>query len=171
MRAYGDDADKAMAAYPIAKAPSPAAAVGDAETDIRFSCYMDLARVGASGYAPVYGFEMNEANPAQQLPRQPVSLANTSYHTSDLAYLFDYETSGPLTGDAAKLGHTMRAYWIQFIKTGSPNGAGLPNWPQFHAATNTVLNLSNVGGLSSDFEARHNCPALKQVGLVYAGVK
>jgi para-nitrobenzyl esterase len=162
---FGPDADAVMKQFPAKAAPSPAAAVGDAITDRRFSCYMDMARVGASKYAPVYGFEMNESDPAQQQPRPKFSLANSSYHTSDLAYLFDYDTR-PLTGDAAALGKRMRGYWIQFMKTGSPNGKGLPEWPKFQSQSGSVLNLSNHGGLTSDFAVRHNCGPLEQSGLV-----
>ena len=160
---FGADADAAMKAYPVKT--SPAAAYGDAVTDARFACYMDLARMGASKYAPIYGFEMNEPDPAQQLPRKPVSLPNTSYHTSDLAYLFDYDTA-PLKGDAEKLSKTMRGAWLQFMRTGSPNGKGLPSWPRFRPATGKVLNLSNTDGLTTDFAVRHNCAALQQSGLV-----
>lgn len=162
---FGPDADAVMKQYPAKASPSPAAAVGDAITDRRFACYMDMARVGASKYAPVYGFEMNEPDPAQQQPRPKVSLANSSYHTSDLAYLFDYDTA-PLKGDAAALGRKMRGYWIQFIKTGSPNGKGLPAWPKFQARSGSVLNLSGHGGVTTDFAARHNCGPLQQSGLV-----
>jgi para-nitrobenzyl esterase len=162
--AYGDDAAAAEKIYPAGAVP--AAAVGDAETDIRFSCYMDMARTGASKYAPIYGFEMNEPDPAQQQPREKISLANTSYHTSDLAYLFDNDANGPLKGEAAALGRKMRAYWLNFIKTGSPNGAGLAEWSQFKGENGAVLNLSHAGGTGTDFASRHHCAALKQAGLV-----
>jgi para-nitrobenzyl esterase len=162
---FGADADAVMQAYPASTRASPAAAFGDAETDARFSCYMDLARISASRYAPVYGFEMNEPDPVQQQPRPKVTLANTSYHTSDLGYLFDYD-GAPLKDAAAALGRKWRGYWIQFAKTGSPNGKGLPAWPQFKGQTGKVLYLSNRGGVTTDFAARHNCGPLKQSGLV-----
>jgi para-nitrobenzyl esterase len=166
MRAtFGPLAEAASKAYPVKSSPSPAAALGDAITDVRFACYMDLARADASKNAPVYGFEMNEPDPVQQQPRPKVSLANTSYHTSDLAYLFDYDTA-PLEGGAAALGRKWRGYWIQFARTGSPNGAGLPAWPRFRDPMGKVLMLSTRGGISADFAARHRCDELRQSGLV-----
>ena len=163
---FAQDADAVMKQYPAGSAPSPAAALGDAVSDLHFSCYADMARVGMSSFAPIYGFEMNEPDPVQQQPRPKFSLANTSYHTSDLAYLFDFETAGPLKGDAAALGRKLRGYWIAFVKTGSPDAKGQPQWPQFHAQAGTVLELSNTGGLTSDFETRHRCRAMEQAGLV-----
>jgi para-nitrobenzyl esterase len=162
---FAADADAIMKQYPAKAAASPAAAVGDAITDRRFSCYMEMARTGAAKYSPVYGFEMDEADPAQQQPRPKFSLANSSYHTSDLAYLFDYD-SAPLKGDAETLAKRMRAYWIQFVKTSSPDGAGLPNWPKFQPQGGSVLSLSGKGGLITDFAAKHNCSALEKAGLV-----
>jgi para-nitrobenzyl esterase len=163
--AFGTGAPEVMRQYPVASHPSPAAAIGAAHGDIRFACYADMARMGAAKFVPVYGYEMNEPDPVQQQPRQKISLANTAYHTTDLAYLFDYDTA-PLAGDAATLGKSMRAAWIAFARSGSPNGAGLPAWPRFQPNTGAVLNLSRAGGQTNDFAARHNCGPLQKAGLV-----
>ena len=39
----------------------------------------------------------------------------------------------PESGPDEKLGEAMRAYWVQFAKTGNPNEAGAPKWPAFDA--------------------------------------
>ena len=36
------------------------------------------------------------------------------------------------------------AYWVNFIKTGNPNGAGLQNWPAFTQETQEVLHLDEA---------------------------
>lgn len=164
---YGADAARIGMLYPLSAYPTPAAAVGDAIGDIRFACGAELARTGASRYVPVYGYELNETDPVQQQPRKQVSLANTDYHTTDLAYLFDYDT-GPLTGRAAELGKKMRAYWIAFIKTGKPEPRNQPTWPAYRSVGGKVLNLSSLGGVTADFAVRHRCGALEAAGLVKA---
>jgi para-nitrobenzyl esterase len=35
-----------------------------------------------------------------------------------------------------KLSEAMQAYFVNFIKTGNPNGPGLPDWPAYNSATN-----------------------------------
>jgi para-nitrobenzyl esterase len=36
----------------------------------------------------------------------------------------------------SKVSETMQGYFVNFIKTGNPNGPGLPNWPAYDAKTN-----------------------------------
>ena len=45
-------------------------------------------------------------------------------------------------------GDTARAYWINYAKTGDPNGPGLPEWPQFNpdAGQDWTLELGNEIG-------------------------
>ena len=35
----------------------------------------------------------------------------------------------------------MQQYWINFIKTGDPNGKGLPEWPRFNDDRTKVMEL------------------------------
>ncbi len=35
-----------------------------------------------------------------------------------------------------KVSEVVQAYFVNFIKTGNPNGSGLPNWPAYSSSTN-----------------------------------
>jgi para-nitrobenzyl esterase len=162
---FGPLAKAAETLYPLDRSASAAAALGDAVGDLRFSCYIDMARRDMSRYTPVFGYELAQPDPQQQQPRKTWSLANTSYHTTDLGYLFD-NANGPLQGKDEALGRQMRAYWINFVRNGNPNGSGLPAWPRFSAAQPVVRKLSSYGGVSADFASRHHCSAAEDAGLV-----
>ena len=43
------------------------------------------------------------------------------------------------------LAETMATYWTNFAKTGNPNSAGLPNWPEYTGARGQVMGLSAAG--------------------------
>ncbi|MCX5613025.1 carboxylesterase family protein [Streptomyces sp. NBC_00047] len=40
---------------------------------------------------------------------------------------------------------TASGYWANFVRTGDPNGAGLPEWPRYDPATGNVMDFANTG--------------------------
>jgi para-nitrobenzyl esterase len=50
----------------------------------------------------------------------------------------------------------MNAYWINFAKTGNPNGAGLPNWAGFQTQSDQLMNFTDSGpkGMPDPSKAR-----------------
>jgi para-nitrobenzyl esterase len=40
----------------------------------------------------------------------------------------------------------MSSYWVNFAKNADPNGAGLPEWPAFTAASQEVMYLGANSG-------------------------
>ncbi len=58
-------------------------------------------------------------------------------HGSEVTFVFDNLI---LPGEADRaMSRTMQGHWIQFAKTGNPNGPGLPEWPSYSAANPTTL--------------------------------
>ncbi|PIX40560.1 MAG: hypothetical protein COZ57_25640 [Armatimonadetes bacterium CG_4_8_14_3_um_filter_66_20] len=47
------------------------------------------------------------------------------------------------------LSTTMGAYWVQFAKTGNPNGAGLPEWPRYQPDSDKYLEFGDAVGAKS----------------------
>lgn len=69
-------------------------------------------------------------------------------HASEIAYVFDNLvdrngfTAAPKDKEVAKL---MNAYWVNFARTGNPNGKGLPEWPVYNAKKGEVFEFRPDG--------------------------
>lgn len=83
-------------------------------------------------------------------------------HTCELPYVFDHLTTLRLYPDSSspalaaasaadrKLAKLMSSYWINFARTGDPNGPGLPRWPQVDdAVTGPVQQIGDVTAIAA----------------------
>jgi para-nitrobenzyl esterase len=63
-----------------------------------------------------------------------------AYHGADVRYVFN----NPLPdwgGDDLKVAGTLSTYWVNFARTGNPNGAGLPKWQAFDGKNRQTMEL------------------------------
>jgi para-nitrobenzyl esterase len=62
-------------------------------------------------------------------------------HASDVPFQFDNlaATGGKVTPADMAAAKLVADYWVNFAKTGDPNGADLPRWPRFDAENQTLL--------------------------------
>jgi len=68
-----------------------------------------------------------------------------AYHGSEIVYVFN---AFPLQDWAwrpvdLKLGDVVSSMWVNFAKTGSPNGPGVPEWPAYEEKSNMLMNFSD----------------------------
>jgi para-nitrobenzyl esterase len=73
---------------------------------------------------------------------------NGATHGSEIGYVFR-NLGGPGAGPAGlqagprpedtAMSDLMSSYWVNFAKTGDPNGVGLPQWPAFSASAQQVM--------------------------------
>ncbi|OJJ42325.1 hypothetical protein ASPZODRAFT_137346 [Penicilliopsis zonata CBS 506.65] len=84
--------------------------------------------------SPVYTYFWDHAPPGQD---------QGAYHESEINYVMNnlYDTDLPWTHADYAIAAQMNAYWVNFIKTGDPNGDGLVEW----AATNASETVQQVG--------------------------
>jgi len=66
-------------------------------------------------------------------------------HFAELWYVFDHLNQEPWPWSLAdrKVAEEMSSYWINFARSGNPNGPGLPTWPGFTNADSKVLCLGD----------------------------
>jgi para-nitrobenzyl esterase len=68
-----------------------------------------------------------------------------AYHGAELPYVFNTHDDW-LSGDEIDVGltETVMGYWVNFAKTGNPNGSGLPKWPRYYANARQALELGDA---------------------------
>lgn len=73
----------------------------------------------------------------RKLPATGIYAQYGAFHTGEVAYAYDNlrfidRALRPLDATDDQIANIMSAYWVNFIKTGNPNGTGLPQWPPFN---------------------------------------
>jgi para-nitrobenzyl esterase len=147
-----------LAAYPHATDEEARQAQLGLERDLRFGWDMwAWARLQAgTGKSPVFYYSFRQQPP---FPAGSVYAGWGASHFAELWYVFDHLDQSPWNWTAAdrKLAEEMSSYWVNFARSGDPNGPGLPLW---HGFTNveskvqylgdpiTVGGIANINGLS-----------------------
>nr|WP_246448496.1 carboxylesterase family protein [Novosphingobium flavum] len=75
-------------------------------------------------------------------PPDPDHDVRGAYHGADVRYVFDNPQSNWRAQDR-RVADMMSSYWVNFAKTGNPNGRGLPRWPAFDGKTEQTMELGN----------------------------
>jgi para-nitrobenzyl esterase len=172
---YGSNGAAILAQYPYSSYPNGFIAISSVLTDYNpvvsliTECYdVKSYQIQGASSAPVYAYEFSEptAPPVLRLAGFP----SGPLHASELPYLFpNLSNSFPNTGpdlpvSEQPLSDAMTRYWTNFVRTGNPNGAGLPVWPSFKANTD-ALQLSTPIQTGVDVSAEHKCPFWNSIGL------
>ena len=106
------------------------------------------ARLAATR-SPVYYFDFEHVMPGY------TAADWGSHHSSELPYIFgtlDVLAGRPLTPADRQVSQIMQSYFVNFIKTGNPNGTGpegarLAAWRPFDPTVNDVMALGLKSGM------------------------
>lgn len=155
---YGEKADAILAAYPHATPKEALKAAKDLMRDTAFGwptwAWANLQSRTGKGKVFVYYFE-------HKTPQEP----DGASHSAEMTFVFNNKMLWTPSADPSDPLYTdqMMGYWINFAKTGDPNGPGLPAWPAFAADTAQVLRIAPTGAISYP-----NTPRLKALEDYYA---
>jgi para-nitrobenzyl esterase len=152
-KSFGQLPPAIAAAYPHATDKEAQQARLDLERDLRFSWDMwAWARLQTTtGNSSVYYYYFRQQPP---FPAGSVYEGWGATHFAELWYVFDHLAQSPWRWTKAdrKLADEMSSYWVNFARSGNPNGPGLPPWPAFTNTDSKVLYIgepATVGGVAN----------------------
>jgi para-nitrobenzyl esterase len=131
------------AAYPAGQDPVAALRRAGHDATMLGGASWVKARIAATS-SPVYYFDFEHVMPGY------TAADWGAHHSSELGYIFgtlDALAGRPLTATDRQVSQIMQAYFVNFIKTGNPNGANLAAWRPFNPAANDVMGLSRTPGM------------------------
>jgi para-nitrobenzyl esterase len=140
---FGALAEEFLKLYPASNDDEAALVSSDAARDNSRISTWSWARAWSKGSGhPVYTYFWTHAPPG------PDAAMRGAYHGSEINYALGnlYGTKRPWTDEDRRIAETMSSYWANIVKTGSPNGAGLPDWPAYDAAASSVMRLGEGWG-------------------------
>jgi para-nitrobenzyl esterase len=135
-RLYGTGADSVLQVYHAAGDDEVKLVATHLASDrfIGFSTWKWSDMQIKTGKSPVYRYYFEKARPGA-----------TASHSAEIEYALGNLPTNKVynwTTDDFKVSATMQGYFANFIKTGNPNGPGLPEWPAANTAGTPVMHIN-----------------------------
>ena len=138
---YGEMIHEFEALYPVKSDADVPTAYLDSLRDVTFTLPMRTwARMTATGRSKAYLYYFTHA------PPNPNSKYLGAFHAGEIAYVFNnLNRQNPLMQEGDyKLADMMSSYWVNFAKTGNPNGKGLPTWKPYDSREEAYMDFGDT---------------------------
>lgn len=142
-RNYGDLADTFLKAFPANTDAEAAASQRALNRDPGFAwqgrTWARLQSKTGRSKVFLYYFDRTAPGTAEQTKYG-------AFHSGEIAYALNTlaRWDRPWTAVDRKLSEEMSTYWVNFAKTGDPNGRGVPAWPVFTRADERSMKLGET---------------------------
>jgi len=150
---FGKWSDQAKAAYDPDGSTDLATLVTRANDDFGQA---EPARFAANAFAangsPVYRYRFSFVQTAMR-----ERMRTGAPHGGEISFVFGTLTARPgsaLSADDQTVSRMAQSYWVNFAKTGDPNGAGLPSWPRHDPSTDSIFEFRPDGSVGAGPDSR-----------------
>lgn len=165
-RLYPDKSDEVFKLYPASTETEVLDAAQDLASDrfIAYSTWKWVDVATKTGGKPTYYYLYARPRPAMRaemgnataglaggVVTGPQAAANQrpkprgAVHSAEIEYAMGNLDSNKVyawTPDDYKVSKVMQDYFANFIKTGNPNGKGLPDWPKFDTGSRMIIDVN-----------------------------
>jgi para-nitrobenzyl esterase len=168
-KAYGDKTEEVLKLYPATTQDEVVQSATDLSSDrfIGFSTWKWSDMQAKTGTKPVYRYYFTRPRPAMNAsmgnatpglaggvvtnsnaPKPPP--ARGAVHSAEIEYAMGNLAGNKVyawTPDDYKVSQVMLNYFANFVKTGNPNGKGLPKWPNVgtNEAEVMIIDVNKIG--------------------------
>ena len=135
---YGSWADQVLSLYPAKTEEETYFAQSDIFRDGSFAwgtyAWANLQSKTGKGKVYMYYFDQDSENTIMKSRKGGAS------HVAEMPFIYGYKFgSGKMTETEQHMEQIMSRYWINFTKTGNPNGNSLPFWATYQEGKPTVM--------------------------------
>ncbi len=146
---YKESADKLLAFYPGDLDEKAYASQRNLSRDLVFG----MQNFAWSNFAVKNGTKVFVYRFKRLVPENSAATQYSAFHTGEVPFAYNNLkfVNRPFKPSDHALAKTMSGYWINFIKTGNPNGKELPQWPAYSKNGQSIMifdEISKAGKLS-----------------------